>query len=163
MQQFLGMNGLSQVSQLLEPARPWSDLQWGLCIFDDLVEYTGPECQKYESIFLARLLACVSSPQPEVRQAAAYGCGVLGQFGGPGLAAAAAQAIPLLCDVIQAPDGQGCPRCGGYVYHADQVFSKDRVWHKGCFKCQICHRNLDSRMACDAPDNNVYCTGNNGT
>ena len=49
------MNGLSQVSQLLEPARPWSDLQWGLCIFDDLVEYTGPECQKYEGIFLARL------------------------------------------------------------------------------------------------------------
>merc|ERR1719397_2236886 len=32
---------LPKVSQLLEPARPWSDLQWGLCIFDDLVEYTG--------------------------------------------------------------------------------------------------------------------------
>jgi len=97
---------LPKVSQLLEPARPWSDLQWGLCIFDDLVEYTGPECQKYESIFLARMLACVSSPQPEVRQAAAYGCGVLGQFGGPGLAAAAAQAVPLLCEVIQAPDSR---------------------------------------------------------
>jgi len=97
---------LPKVSQLLEPARPWSDLQWGLCIFDDLVEYTGPECQKYEGIFLARMLACVSSPQPEVRQAAAYGCGVLGQFGGPGLAAAAAQAVPLLCEVIQAPDSR---------------------------------------------------------
>ena len=23
---------------------------------------------------------------------------------------------------IQAPEGQGCPRCGGYVYHADQVY-----------------------------------------
>ena len=23
---------------------------------------------------------------------------------------------------IQAPEGQGCPKCGGYVYHADQVF-----------------------------------------
>jgi len=97
---------LPKVSQLLEPARPWSDLQWGLCIFDDLVEYTGPECQKYEGLFLARMLACVSSPQPEVRQAAAYGCGVLGQFGGPGLAAAAAQAVPLLCEVIQAPDSR---------------------------------------------------------
>ena len=48
----------------------------------------------------------MSSPQPEVRQAAAYGCGVLGQFGGPGLAAAAAQAVPLLCEVIQAPDSR---------------------------------------------------------
>ena len=53
-----------------------------------------------------RMLACVSSPQPEVRQAAAYGCGVLGQFGGPGLAAAAAQAVPLLCEVIQAPESR---------------------------------------------------------
>merc|ERR1712079_141431 len=60
---------------------------------------------------------------------------------------------------IQAPDGQGCPRCGGYVYHADQVFSKGRAWHKGCFKCTICHRFLDSRMACDGPDKDVYCTG----
>jgi len=97
---------LPQFSKLLEPNRPWSDLQWGLCIFDDLIEYTGPTCQKYESIFLARLLSCVSSPQPEVRQAAAYGCGVLGQCGGQGLAGAAAQAVPLLCEVIQQPDSR---------------------------------------------------------
>jgi len=94
---------LPTISRLLEPNRPWSDLQWGLCMFDDLVEYTGPVSQKYEGLFLARLLACVSSPQPEVRQAAAYGCGVLGQFGGPGFAAAGAQAVPLLCEVIQQP------------------------------------------------------------
>ena len=91
---------LPQFSKLLEPTRPWSDLQWGLCIFDDLIEYTGPTSQKYESIFLARLLSCVSSPQPEVRQAAAaYGCGVLGQCGDQGLAQAASQAVPLLCEV----------------------------------------------------------------
>lgn len=93
-------------SKLLEAGRPWSDLQWGLCIFDDLVEYTGPVAQKYSEIFLSRLLACVSSPQPEVRQAAAYGCGVLGQCGGPGLAPAAAQAVPLLVEVIQQADSR---------------------------------------------------------
>jgi hypothetical protein len=97
---------LPHFSRLLEPNRPWSDLQWGLCIFDDLVEYTGPTCQKYESLFLSRLLACVSSGQPEVRQAAAYGCGVLGQCGGQGFAAAASQAVPLLCEVIQQPDSR---------------------------------------------------------
>jgi len=97
---------LPQFSKLLEPNRPWSDLQWGLCIFDDLIEYTGPTCQKYEGIFLSRLLSCVSSPQPEVRQAAAYGCGVLGQCGGQGLAQAASQAVPLLCEVIQQPDSR---------------------------------------------------------
>merc|ERR1712241_984253 len=97
---------LPKFSKLLEPNRPWSDLQWGLCIFDDLIEYTGPTCQKYEGIFLSRLLSCVSSPQPEVRQAAAYGCGVLGQCGGQGLAQAASQAVPLLCEVIQQPDSR---------------------------------------------------------
>ena len=30
-------------------------------------------------------------------------------------------------NIIQAPDGQGCPRCGGFVYHADQVFSKGEL------------------------------------
>ena len=67
---------------------------------------------------------------------------------------------PSIADhIIQAPDGQGCPRCGGFVYHADRIPSKDRVWHKGCFKCHTCKRFLDSRIACDAPDNEVYCTG----
>lgn len=46
----------------------------------------GGTSQKYQEVFLARLLSCVSSTQPEVRQAAAYGCGVLGQCGGPGYA-----------------------------------------------------------------------------
>ena len=35
-----------------------------------------------------------------------------------------------------------------------------RAWHKGCFKCTMCHRALDSRIACDGPDNDVYCNGN---
>ena len=34
-----------------------------------------------------------------MRQAAAYGCGVLGQCGDQGLAQAASQAVPLLCEV----------------------------------------------------------------
>ena len=33
--------------------------------------------------------------------------------------------IPTISEkIIKAPEGQGCPRCGGFVYHADQVFSK---------------------------------------
>lgn len=28
---------------------------------------------------------------------------------------------------IQAPPGQGCPRCGGVVYAAEQVLAKGRV------------------------------------
>ena len=31
-----------------EPDRPWSDHQWGLCIFDDVIEYTGPRALDYQ-------------------------------------------------------------------------------------------------------------------
>ncbi|QQP48753.1 Muscle LIM protein Mlp84B, partial [Caligus rogercresseyi] len=59
--------------------------------------------------------------------------------------------------MAQAPEGEGCPRCGAYVYHADQVFSKGRAWHKTCFKCSNCNRVLDSLTACDGPDKDIYC------
>merc|ERR1719411_52136 len=97
---------LPKFSKLLEPNRPWSDLQWGLCIFDDLIEYTGPLCAQYQQIWLGRMMSCVTSPQPEVRQAAAYGCGVLGQCGGSGLAPAAAQCVPILCEIINQADSR---------------------------------------------------------
>ena len=41
---------------------------------------------KYQEVFLARLMGSMTHTQPEVRQAAAYGCGVMGQNGGPGYA-----------------------------------------------------------------------------
>ena len=42
----------------------------------------------------------------KVRQAAAYGCGVMGQFGGPGFAQWCKEAIPRLVQVIQAPNSR---------------------------------------------------------
>ena len=26
----------------------------------------------------------------------------------------------------------GCPRCGGEVFHAEKMFSKEKVYHKVC-------------------------------
>ncbi|XP_034654122.1 muscle LIM protein Mlp84B isoform X2 [Drosophila subobscura] len=60
-------------------------------------------------------------------------------------------------DQIQAPLGEGCPRCGGVVFAAEQVLSKGRPWHRKCFKCRDCTKTLDSIIACDGPDNDVYC------
>lgn len=65
--------------KLLNPDGPWSDRQWGLCIFDDAIEFAGPLCSKYQEFFLAPMLQFLSDNSAEVRQAAAYGCGVLGQ------------------------------------------------------------------------------------
>ncbi len=42
----------------------------------------------------------------QVRQAAAYGCGVLGQFGGEGFAGICAAALPELVKVVNAPNSR---------------------------------------------------------
>ncbi|XP_036330351.1 importin-5 isoform X2 [Rhagoletis pomonella] len=86
--------------KLLEPNRSWSDRQWGVCAFDDVIEFCGPACAAYQQIFTPPLLQYVTDKSAEVRQAAAYGCGVLGQFGGEHFAVTCAQIIPLLVQVI---------------------------------------------------------------
>ncbi|BES90878.1 muscle lim protein [Nesidiocoris tenuis] len=58
---------------------------------------------------------------------------------------------------IKAPPGEGCPRCGGLVFAAEQVLAKGREWHRKCFKCKDCNKTLDSIIACDGPDKDVYC------
>ena len=58
---------------------------------------------------------------------------------------------------ILAPEGQGCPRCGGAVFAAELVLAKGREWHRKCFKCKDCTKTLDSIIACDGPDKDVYC------
>ncbi|XP_046395058.1 muscle LIM protein Mlp84B-like isoform X2 [Ischnura elegans] len=59
--------------------------------------------------------------------------------------------------IAKAPEGEGCPRCGGFVYAAEQMLARGRAWHKGCYKCRVCTRCLDSTLACDAPDGEIYC------
>ena len=89
-----------------EADHPWSDHQWGLCIFDDLIEYAGPQSLNYQQHFVNQMLHYVCDTQAEVRQAAAYGCGVMGQFGGPNYAQICAQAIPRLVEIIQAQNSR---------------------------------------------------------
>lgn len=64
------------------PNRPWADRQWGLCIFDDVVEHCSPTSFKYAEYFLQPMLQSLGDSSPEVRQAAAYGIGVMAQYGG---------------------------------------------------------------------------------
>lgn len=58
---------------------------------------------------------------------------------------------------IKAHEGEGCPRCGGAVFAAEQQLAKGSVWHKKCFSCHECHRPLDSMLACDGPDKEIHC------
>jgi len=85
---------------LISPERPYSDRQWALCVWDDVLEYCGPESIKYQEFFLKRLLEQLVDETPEVRQAASYGAGLMGMNGGAQYAQACATAIPLLIQVI---------------------------------------------------------------
>lgn len=55
--------------------------------------------------------------------------------------------------------GTGCLRCGFPVYAAEQMISKDRIWHKRCFSCVECRKSLDSTNLNDGPDGEIYCRG----
>lgn len=87
-------------------------------------------CAQYQAFFMQPMLEYVKDPQPEVRQAAVYGCGVLAQvrlllwitfffnlktnlndiadyfaiqYGGDQFSISCAQAIQLLIEVIMTP------------------------------------------------------------
>uniref|UniRef100_A0A8C1H8H7 Karyopherin (importin) beta 3 n=1 Tax=Cyprinus carpio carpio TaxID=630221 RepID=A0A8C1H8H7_CYPCA len=91
---------------LICPHRPWADRQWGLCIFDDVIEHCSPSSFKYAEYFLRPMMQSLCDTSPEVRQAAAYGIGVMAQFGGENYRPAFTEAVPLLVGVIQAPDSR---------------------------------------------------------
>lgn len=91
---------------LLNPARPYTDRQWALCVWDDVLEFCGPDSIKYQEFFLKRLLEQIIDETPEVRQAAAYGAGLMAMNGGPGYAQACASCIPLLMQVIGNPESR---------------------------------------------------------
>uniref|UniRef100_A0A6Q2XKZ8 TOG domain-containing protein n=1 Tax=Esox lucius TaxID=8010 RepID=A0A6Q2XKZ8_ESOLU len=97
---------LQLVVQLICPSRPWADRQWGLCIFDDVVEHCSPSSFKYADYFLRPMLQSLCDTSPEVRQAAAYGVGVMAQYGGDNYRPFCTEALPLLVGVIQSPESK---------------------------------------------------------
>ncbi|KAL7751650.1 importin subunit beta-3 [Sorochytrium milnesiophthora] len=80
--------------------------QFGICLFDDVVEYTGPASWKYHQFFVERMIQATVHDNPELRQSAAYGVGICARFGGPDFADACAAAIPNLFRAVQGPDAR---------------------------------------------------------
>ncbi|KAJ8787277.1 hypothetical protein J1605_005863 [Eschrichtius robustus] len=86
--------------------RPWPDRQWGLCIFDDVIEHCSPASFKYAEYFIRPMLQYTCDSSPEVRQAAAYGLGVMAQYGGDNYRPFCTEALPLLVRVIQSANSK---------------------------------------------------------
>eukprot|EP01087_Luapelamoeba_hula_P021903 TRINITY_DN773_c0_g1_i1.p1 TRINITY_DN773_c0_g1~~TRINITY_DN773_c0_g1_i1.p1 ORF type:complete len:1105 (+),score=203.93 TRINITY_DN773_c0_g1_i1:1361-4675(+) len=77
---------LVSVLDLLRPDRPPLDRQVGICIFDDVVEFTGAASGPLLQHFLVPLAEYMIDSNPGVRQAAVYGIGLCAQHGGDQIA-----------------------------------------------------------------------------
>ncbi|KAK3690008.1 armadillo-type protein [Podospora appendiculata] len=80
--------------------------QWGLCIMDDVLEYCGPESQRYANYISQPLLQGCGDASPAIRQAAAYGIGVAAHRGGAAWANFCATALELLFGAVRVPDAR---------------------------------------------------------
>lgn len=77
------------------------DHQWALCVFDDVIEFGGPESIRYQQFFLEPMLRYLLDPNCEVRQAAAYGVGVMALYGEDKYHQVCVSAIPRLAQACQ--------------------------------------------------------------
>ena len=53
-------------------------------------------------------------------------------------------------------DPDKCPRCQGKVFDAEKMQMKIGNYHKKCFSCSLCKRQLDYSNACHDMDE-IYC------
>jgi hypothetical protein len=114
-----------QFAALLDSRRPYQDRQWGICIFDDVIEFTGESSLRYQHIFFQPIVnALVHDEYPEVRQAAAYGCGIMAQKGGPGYAEACAQLLNPLAAAIAKPSARSTEEDSAATENAISAVSK---------------------------------------
>eukprot|EP00126_Sphaerothecum_destruens_P007047 Sdes_comp19657_c0_seq8m11481 len=49
-----------------------------------------------------------------------------------------------------------CPRCKKTVYMAEKIAAAGHSWHKGCFRCALCGKTLDSVTVTDR-DREIFC------
>ncbi|XP_041482292.1 importin-5-like [Lytechinus variegatus] len=93
---------MKNIIRLLPQDKPWTDRQWGICMFDDLIEFCGSIAWQYKDYFLASMQENLQDKSPEVRQAASYGFGVMAKCGGEQFAQACVEAVPFLSSTIMA-------------------------------------------------------------
>ncbi|KAJ1940557.1 importin subunit beta-3, partial [Linderina pennispora] len=82
--------------------------QWAICVFDDLVEFGGPASWQIAGDFLQPIITAVQQDSaPDLRQAAAYGIGIMAQYGGDAyLEFLVSVGLPSLLAVISSPNAR---------------------------------------------------------
>uniref|UniRef100_A0A1I7YJ02 Importin-5 n=1 Tax=Steinernema glaseri TaxID=37863 RepID=A0A1I7YJ02_9BILA len=106
-------------------SRQYGERQWGICLFDDLIEFGGPaKTAEHSHIFLPHMISALSDEYPEVRQAAAYGFGILAIKGGPDFASTLAGALPHLIGLINHPESRSTEESIAATENAISAVSK---------------------------------------
>lgn len=91
----------------LDAARPASSRHVALCVFDDVVLFGGEAGRSLIPKLLAPMRIYSADPNPDVRQAAAFGVGVCAQFGGDAfMEGGGASAIQPLQQLLTSPDAR---------------------------------------------------------
>jgi len=80
--------------------------QWAICIFDDVLEFCGPQSWNYQSHIIEPLVNGMQDEVPANRQAAVYGVGVVAHKGGPTWAEFVAASLPTLFQVCSRPNAK---------------------------------------------------------
>lgn len=91
--------------------KSWTDRQWGICMVDDIIEHGGKLSIRYRDMFLQRLIHSLTDDKPEIRQASAYGVGVMAQNAGMYYQDVCIQALPTLAGLLQAPNAREAENC----------------------------------------------------
>ncbi|CAF3171888.1 unnamed protein product [Rotaria socialis] len=116
---------------LIQPTRSISDRQWALCVFDDVIQFTGAHSHRYTQFFLSPMAESLADTAAEIRQAAAYGFGVMGMNGGPVYARACAEALPRLFTMIGAPTSRA-PENNTATENAVSAVTKILKYNNSC-------------------------------
>jgi hypothetical protein len=89
-----------------DPAIPWTNRQTAMCMWDDLIEFTGQNAINYQKFFLPLLSNGVVEKKSEIRQAALYGVGMLAQNTGSTFVEFFQGLIPHIVQVINHPEAR---------------------------------------------------------
>lgn len=85
---------------------PWSSKQTALCIWDDVIEYTGQNSVNYQKFYLPLLMNGILDKNKEIRQAALYGIGQLAQQNGSAFLEYFQSIIPSIVQMINHPEAR---------------------------------------------------------
>ncbi|KAA8622517.1 KAP95 Karyopherin importin beta [Pyrenophora tritici-repentis] len=80
--------------------------QWAICIYDDVLEFCGPESWQYKDHIIQPLIDGMQDDVPANRQAAVYGVGVAAHKGGENWSEFVAASLPMLFQVTQRPNAR---------------------------------------------------------